>query len=174
MGDRRKTARLWSSGTWRELLTASTTHRARRNGVQAPVLKPCVSHDVLERLGDKWTTSVVWVLAEAPGHRLRFSAIRNGIEGIAQRMLTVTLRGLERDGLVVRHYYPEVPPRVEYELSDLGLRCSRPCKLCGMVGRSWPRIEHARKAFDEIREFAPTPAGSSRTIVGSPVATRGR
>jgi DNA-binding HxlR family transcriptional regulator len=56
-------------------------------------------------------------LAVATGHRLRFSSLKNGIEGITQRMLTLTVRNLERDSLLVRHYFHEVPPRVEYELT---------------------------------------------------------
>ncbi len=139
-------------------MTASTTGPTRRNGVRAPLLKPCVSHDVLARLGDKWTTSVVWLLAEAPDHRLRFSAIRNGIDGVTQRMLTVTLRGLERDGLVERHYFPEVPPRVEYELTDLGLGMFQ--ALAGFadwLSRGWSRIEGARKEFDQALRSEPKP-----------------
>lgn len=130
-------------------MTTASNVRVTRNGAQSPLLKPCVSHDVLERLGDKWTTSVVWSLAEASGHRLRFSTLRNGIDGITQRMLTVTLRALERDGLIVRHYFPEVPPRVEYELTDLGLEMFQALEyFARWLGRSWPRIEDARRDFD--------------------------
>lgn len=130
-------------------MTAAATRHVRPKGAHSPALKPCVSHDVLERLGDKWTTSVVWLLAEMPGHRLRFSAIRNGIEGVTQRMLTVTLLGLERDGLVERHYFPEVPPRVEYELTDLGLGMFQALQeFAGWLSRSWPRIQEIRKDFD--------------------------
>ncbi|ASV87942.1 hxlR-like helix-turn-helix family protein (plasmid) [Ochrobactrum quorumnocens] len=56
----------------------------------------------------------------AEDHRLRFSALRKAVGEITQRMLTLTLRNLERDGFVIRHYFPEVPPRVEYELTDIG------------------------------------------------------
>ncbi len=137
-------------------MTAPTTGRVRRDGAPTPLLKPCVSHDVLARLGDKWTTSVVWLLAEAPDHRLRFSAIRHGIDGITQRMLTVTLRGLERDGLVERHYFPEVPPRVEYELTDLGTGMFQALAgFASWLGRSWPRIKEARNDFDETRRSDP-------------------
>ena len=71
-------------------------------------------------MGDKWTILVMSLLAIASGHRLRFSELKAGIKGITQRMLTVTLRNLERDGLLVRHYFPEVPPRVEYKLTPRG------------------------------------------------------
>lgn len=73
---------------------------------------------MLTRIGDKWSVHVIHVL----GHEgtLRFNELRNRVDGISQRMLTVTLRGLERDGLVKRTVYPEVPPRVEYSLTSLG------------------------------------------------------
>ncbi len=139
-------------------MTASTNGRAHGERVQGPLLKPCVSHDVLARLGDKWTTSVVWLLAEAPDGGLRFSAIRGGIDGITQRMLTVTLRGLERDGLVERHVFPEVPPRVAYELTDLGREMFEALQgFANWLQRSWPRVEVARKAFDGAHAPKPRP-----------------
>jgi len=78
----------------------------------------CHAHEVLTRIGDKWSVHVIHMLGH--GGTLRFNELRKGIEGISQRMLTVTLRGLERDGLVDRKVYPEVPPRVEYSLTRLG------------------------------------------------------
>ena len=76
------------------------------------------AREVLERIGDKWSVCVIHSLGEAK--TLRFNALRAQLSGISQRMLTVTLRGLERDGLVTRKVYPEVPPRVEYSLTALG------------------------------------------------------
>ncbi|MBA1276051.1 helix-turn-helix transcriptional regulator [Pseudomonas azotifigens] len=115
-----------------------------------PRLKPCAPHDVLSRMGDKWTILTLLLLAIAPGHRLRFSAIKNGIEGITQRMLTVTLRHLERDGFLVRHYFPEVPPRVEYELTDMGSSLLPALEgFTGWIREHWPLIEEARRTFDE-------------------------
>ena len=76
------------------------------------------AREVLERIGDKWSVCVIHALGEAK--TLRFNALRARLVGISQRMLTVTLRGLERDGLVTRQVYPEVPPRVEYSLTTLG------------------------------------------------------
>ncbi len=73
--------------------------------------------DVLSRIGDKWSVMVVGRLAQGP---IRFNTLRREIGGISQRMLTLTLRNLERDGLVIRTMYPEIPPRVEYELTSLG------------------------------------------------------
>lgn len=89
-------------------------------------------------------------LAVAPGFRLRFSELKKGIEGITQRMLTLTVRNLERDGLVIRHYYPEVPPRVEYELSAMG--ASMLPALEGFtlwISNNWQQIEENRRNFDE-------------------------
>ena len=77
----------------------------------------CELRDLLDRLGDKWSLLVVELL----GHGvLRFSELRRQIDGISQRMLTLTLRHLERDGLITRTVYPVVPPRVDYELTNLG------------------------------------------------------
>lgn len=77
-----------------------------------------IVRDLLERLGDKWTLLVVGMLEAGP---VRYSALKNLVPGISQRMLTLTLKKLERDGLVSRTSFPEIPPRVEYELTPLGL-----------------------------------------------------
>ena len=77
----------------------------------------CLASEVLNRIGDKWS---VYAIAYLGGGTLRFSELRRKIEGISQRMLTVTLRALERDGLVTRTVHPEIPPRVEYALTPLG------------------------------------------------------
>ncbi len=115
-------------------------------------LAPCAPHDLVARLGDKWTILVLSLLAIAPGNRLRFSQIRYGVEGISQRMLTLTLRNLERDGLLVRHYHAEVPPRVEYELSAMGRSLLDPvAAFAGWIRSHWPSIEQARKAYDAHR-----------------------
>lgn len=76
-----------------------------------------IVRETLERVGDKWTLLVVLGLSEGP---LRFNALQRTVVGISHRMLSVTLRKLERDGLVSRTAYPEVPPRVEYALTPLG------------------------------------------------------
>lgn len=73
--------------------------------------------EVLDRIGDKWTVLVISTLG---GRALRYSDLMASIPGISQRMLTVTLKALERDGLLVRQAYAEMPPRVEYELTELG------------------------------------------------------
>ena len=83
-----------------------------------PYAGPCPTRDLLDRVGDKWSMLVVGILADA--ERLRFGAIRDRVVGISEKMLTQTLRSLERDGLVVRTVFAEVPARVEYELTELG------------------------------------------------------
>ncbi|GLU29149.1 helix-turn-helix domain-containing protein [Brucella sp. NBRC 12950] len=82
--------------------------------------RPIPSNGVCSLLSDKWTVPVLLRLSIAEDHRLRFSTLRKEVGEITQRMLTRTLRNLERDGFVIRHYFPEVPPRVEYELTDIG------------------------------------------------------
>jgi len=93
--------------------------QAARSRAPAPADEPvgCRAHEVLARVGDKWSVYVIHVLGEAG--TLRFGELRRRVEGISQRMLTVTLRSLERDGLVSRRMYPEVPPRVEYALTPV-------------------------------------------------------
>jgi len=78
----------------------------------------CTAREILARIGDKWSVYVMHVLGD--GGTLRFNEVRDQVDGISQRMLTVTLRHLERDGLVARKVFPEVPPRVEYSLTPLG------------------------------------------------------
>lgn len=112
--------------------------------------KPYPSNGVCARLGDKWTVQVLWRLSLTPGRRLRFSALKSEIDGITQRMLTLTLRNLERDGLVMRHYFPEVPPRVEYELSEMGAGILSALEgLNFWIQDNLPRIEESRRAYDD-------------------------
>jgi DNA-binding HxlR family transcriptional regulator len=109
----------------------------------------CAPHAVLTHLGDKWTILVVLLLAQAPENRLRFSEIKRGVQGISQRMLTLTLRMLERNGLILRHYYSEVPPRVEYELSAMGKSMLHPLEVfTGWIGANWQAMEQARERYD--------------------------
>ena len=77
----------------------------------------CLARDVLDRVGDKWSASVIYLLG---GQTRRFTELLRGVDGISQRMLTVTLRGLERDGIVSRVVHPVVPPRVDYALTPVG------------------------------------------------------
>jgi DNA-binding HxlR family transcriptional regulator len=102
--------------------------------------------EVLSRVGDKWSLLVVATLR---GGRLRFSELQGHIPGISQRMLTLTLRHLERDGLLSRTVHAEVPPRVEYELTDLGRTLMELSIGLGMWAvENRERIETARAAYD--------------------------
>ena len=105
---------------------------------------------VLARIGDKWSILVVMQLAEGPR---RFNELKRQINGISQRMLTFTLRGLERDGLVTRTMFPTIPPRVDYELTALGRSLEGPVKAMGQWAfENLPQIEQARADFDRSRE----------------------
>ncbi|KPG00236.1 transcriptional regulator [Rhodopseudomonas sp. AAP120] len=104
-------------------------------------------NSVLSRVGDKWTVLVIMLLRERPR---RFNELKRMVGGISQRMLTLTLRGLERDGLVTRTVFPTVPPRVDYELTPLGHGLSQPVQALGTWAlEHLPEIETARRAFDE-------------------------
>ena len=114
----------------------------------------CRVHEVLERVGDKWSLFVIFRLGGGPQ---RFTALLRSVDGISQRMLTVTLRGLERDGIVSRTMYPVMPPRVDYELTKMGHT------LLDAVGAlmDWAdthlhEIDAARAAYD-ARAVNPAP-----------------
>jgi len=112
--------------------------------------KPCAPNGVLARLGDKWTILVMSHLAVASGHRLRFTELKLGIEGITQRMLTLTLRNLERDGLLIRVSFQETPPRVEYALTEMGASMLPALEgFTSWIRNNWPLIEISRLAYDE-------------------------
>jgi DNA-binding HxlR family transcriptional regulator len=102
--------------------------------------------EVLARVGDKWTVLVVSELGSGPR---RFNEIRRALGSISQRMLTLTLRALERDGLVTRTVTPSIPPRVDYELTRLGRSLLEPVSGLGLwARRNRAAIEEARRRFD--------------------------
>ncbi|MFG6401200.1 winged helix-turn-helix transcriptional regulator [Microbacterium sp. P04] len=111
-----------------------------------PYAEGCPSRRLLDRIGDRWTVLIIGTLSEGPR---RFSDIRRSVEGISQKMLTQTVRGLERDGLVTRTVYAEVPPRVEYALTPAGETLREPLKALeqwsiehfGQVAASWDRYD---------------------------------
>jgi DNA-binding HxlR family transcriptional regulator len=114
---------------------------------------------VLSRIGDKWTVLVVIILGRGP---MRFNALRREIGGISQRMLTLTLRSLERDGLLTRTVHPTVPPQVEYALTGLGRSLLVPVQAI----RDWARahaseIEAAQQRFDAGRDGVPQREGQA-------------
>jgi DNA-binding HxlR family transcriptional regulator len=105
---------------------------------------------ILARVGDKWSVFVIVLLGNGPR---RFNEIKRMVGGISQRMLTLTLRGLERDGLVTRTVFPTIPPRVDYELTDLGRGLWTPVEALGMWAREHQvEIEDARARFDRRNE----------------------
>ena len=107
---------------------------------------------VLARVGDKWSVLVIMMLIDGP---MRFNELKRKIGGISQRMLTLTLRGLERDGLVTRTIFPTIPPRVDYELTDLGRGLAQPVKALGQWAFDHlPAIEGARTSFDTRNDKA--------------------
>ncbi len=104
---------------------------------------------ILSRVGDKWTVLVVRQLGDGP---MRFSEIKRSLGSISQKMLTTTLRGLERDGFVSRTVYPTVPPRVDYALTPLGRDLLRPVGALGQWALdNAERVQRAQRAFDAAR-----------------------
>ena len=106
---------------------------------------------VLNRVGDKWSMLIVMILADGPK---RFNELKRAIDGISQRMLTLSLRGLERDGLVSRTVAPTVPPRVDYALTELGTSLREPVKALG----EWAIahigcIRAAQARFDAVHDL---------------------
>ena len=103
--------------------------------------------EILSRVGDKWTVLVVELLGSGP---MRFNELRRQIGNISQKMLTTTLRNLERDGFLTRTIYPTIPPRVDYELTDLGQELRVPVRALGAWAReNIERIDAARRRYDE-------------------------
>jgi DNA-binding HxlR family transcriptional regulator len=101
---------------------------------------------ILARIGDKWSVLVIMLLGDKPR---RFNEIKRMVGGISQRMLTLTLRGLERDGLVTRTIFPTIPPRVDYELTELGRSLREPVQNLGSWAfQNLPEIQTARQKFD--------------------------
>ena len=110
----------------------------------------CPIRDMLGRLGDKWSLLALVALAQHPERTLRFSELLDRVAGISQRMLTTTLRYLEREGILTRHLYPEVPPSVEYTLSERGSRLLLPVEaLVAWVQNEWPEIEKSHDEYDK-------------------------
>lgn len=104
--------------------------------------------DILDLVGDKWTLYIIATLKDGP---VRFNEIRRRIDGISQRMLTINLRGLERDGLVKRTMFPTIPPRVEYELTEVGRTLLSPVMtLVTWANANQEIIRGARVRYDAI------------------------
>src|ERR1700685_2814313 len=109
---------------------------------------PMAVRELLSKIGDKWTIFVVLSL-DLLGGRARFSELERAVPGISQRMLSVTLKNLERDGLVTRELFPEVPPRVEYEINDLGKSLLHPTQgLVDWAKAHWEQVRETQSKFD--------------------------
>ena len=106
------------------------------------------TREILNRVGDKWSVLVAVLLGEGPK---RFNAMKRAIAGISQRVLTVTVRSLERDGLVKRTVYPTNPPQVEYALTELGRTWLEPVSiLAAWAHGHHAEVRRARDAFDRV------------------------
>jgi DNA-binding HxlR family transcriptional regulator len=115
-----------------------------------PYTAACPSREALDRIGDRWTVLILGVLTDGPQ---RFTELARRIEGISQKMLTQTLRGLERDGLVTRTVHATVPVRVDYELTALGRTLTGPIAAL----EAWARdhigdVVAARERYDQRRQ----------------------
>lgn len=109
---------------------------------------PMAVRELLTKIGDKWTIFVVLSL-DLLGGRARFSELERAVPGISQRLLSSTLKNLERDGMVVREVFPEVPPRVEYELADLGRSLLLPTQgLVDWAKTNWEQVREAQSRYD--------------------------
>lgn len=107
--------------------------------------------EILDLVGDKWTLYIIATLKDGP---VRFNELRRRIDGISQRMLTINLRGLERDGLVKRTLFPTIPPRVDYELTEAGRTLLAPVMaLVTWANSNQENIRGARVKFDEIQSI---------------------
>lgn len=114
-----------------------------------PYDRNCPTRRLLDRIGDRWTVLVVGALADGP---LRYSELHKRIDGVSQKMLTQTLRGLERDGLVLRTVTPQIPPRVDYELTAAGQSLRGPLKaLEDWAKEHMASILKARDVYDEAQ-----------------------
>ena len=114
-----------------------------------PYVRDCPTREVLDRIGDRWSVLIIGFLTTGPQ---RFSELGRRIDGISQKMLTQTLRGLERDGLITRTVFPVIPPHVEYELTELGLTLRAPLAAL----ETWARdhmdvVVEARAQYDDQR-----------------------
>ncbi|MFI6031543.1 winged helix-turn-helix transcriptional regulator [Amycolatopsis magusensis] len=111
-----------------------------------PYDRDCPTRQLLDRIGDQWTVLIVGTLGGGP---LRFTEIGRRVQGISQKMLTQTLRALVRDGILERRMYAEIPPRVEYELTDLGRDLAEPLSMLAEWAKAhMGRVQEARDSYD--------------------------
>lgn len=129
----------------------SPSHIDSPKGLPDPDAEGCqATREILDRIGNKWS---LYIIATLSNGARRFNELKRGIEGISQRMLTLTLRGLERDGLITRTMYPTIPPRVDYELTALGMTLLGPVmSLVDWASTNKLAISEAHRHFDEESE----------------------
>lgn len=128
-----------------------------------PYDRSCPSRRLLDRIGDRWTVLVIGALVDGPR---RFSQLQAAVDGVSQKMLTQTLRGLERDGLVTRTVFPEVPARVEYELTATGRSLQSPLDVL----TTWA-VEHMDTVLasqDSYDQHVTAPHGTAPTSTAPP------
>jgi DNA-binding HxlR family transcriptional regulator len=140
-----------------DVTTLAKDHRVSVPLAERVAEEPCLATagcknvtPVLNRVGDKWSMLIVMMLSRGP---MRFSELKRAIDVISQRMLTLSLRGLERDGLVTRTVTPSIPPRVDYELTELGVSLREPVKALGdWAFALFVCIRAAQVRFDAIAD----------------------
>ena len=138
-----------SAGTEREPLEAACDPAGNGEPAAAGEPSSCRARAVLQRVGDKWSMYVIDLLGRGT---MRFTELHRGVDGITARMLTVTLRGLERDGIVTRTIHPVIPPRVDYALTPMGRTLLDTIgQLVAWADSHLDEIEAARAAYDARR-----------------------
>ncbi|MFF8926585.1 winged helix-turn-helix transcriptional regulator [Streptomyces longwoodensis] len=132
------------------MTTSNAGGRDQRPGERGDLLDPlCPTRRLLDRIGTKWTSMAVKVLAEEAPGELRFAELRRRVPGISQKMLSVTLRSLVRDGLVARRVEPTVPPAVHYRLTALGLSLETPLAALRLWAEThMPEIDRSNQLAD--------------------------
>ncbi|WAL75917.1 helix-turn-helix domain-containing protein [Kitasatospora sp. YST-16] len=132
------------------MTTSRTDGPGRRPGERGDLLDPdCPTRRLLDRIGTKWTSMAVKVLAEAAPGELRFAELRRRVPGISQKMLSVTLQSLVRDGLVARRVEPTVPPAVHYRLTGLGRSLEEPLAALRLWAEAhMPEIDRNNRLAD--------------------------
>ncbi|OMI35712.1 winged helix-turn-helix transcriptional regulator [Streptomyces sparsogenes] len=133
------------------MTTSSPGGPDQRPGDRGDLLDPrCPTRQLLDRIGTKWTSMAVKVLAEEAPGELRFAELRRRIPGISQKMLSTTLQSMARDGLVARRVEPTVPPAVHYRLTELGLSLERPLSALRVWAEThMPEIDRNNQLADE-------------------------
>ncbi|OXM58455.1 transcriptional regulator [Amycolatopsis thailandensis] len=138
-----------------------TTRTARATGAaRGDLFSPtCPTRQLLDRIGTKWTSMAIKVLADAAPQEVRFAELRRRMPGVSQKMLSVTLHSLTRDGLVTRRVEPTVPPRVHYRLTELGLSLEIPLAAV----RAWAERHMAEiDRINAINDARPDSDGAAR------------